>query len=445
MVSQENNFVTIKVEFDPAEFAGNIEKAARELSAKANVPGFRKGRAPRKILEMRFGKQGLYAEALEIMLPGAIGEVVRDYDLKLIDEPSVKIDRMEEGSPVELTLTFEVSPRMTLPNLSAISVEKTAASVSDETVDGTLREIIRQNSTLRTVEGRPAADSDTVNISYYTVVQGEGGEEERHGPEEAVLDLSLSSVRNEIREALLGKSLNDQAFAEVAVEDDYPDKTLVGKALKYEMTVTAIKERVPPELGPEFFKKILGQDCDSEENFRREIRDRIQKNEEDANQSKAERDAVEQISVKTELVVPQTLIRRQAEAMKKDDEERILRGKNITMEQYLEDIGSSKEQYEEEISNRAEAIVRRSLILDRLAEDMNITVEREDFAGELASMASAYGLDAGHLANSLFKDEKDLVAMADRIKYKKTVKAIMKEVQVNGAGEGEAVVDAPED
>ena len=420
MVSQENNFVTIKVEFDPAEFAGNIEKAARELSAKANVPGFRKGRAPRKILEMRFGKQGLYAEALEIMLPGAIGEVVRDYDLKLIDEPSVKIDRMEEGSPVELTLTFEVSPRMTLPNL-------------------------RQNSTLRTVEGRPAADSDTVNISYYTVVQGEGGEEERHGPEEAVLDLSLSSVRNEIREALLGKSLNDQAFAEVEVEDDYPDKTLVGKTLKYEMTVIAIKERVPPELGPEFFKKILGQDCDSEENFRREIRDRIQKNEEDANQSKAERDAVEQISVKTELVVPQTLIRRQAEAMKKDDEERILRGKNITMEQYLEDIGSSKEQYEEEISNRAEAIVRRSLILDRLAEDMNITVEREDFAGELASMASAYGLDAGHLANSLFKDEKDLVAMADRIKYKKTVKAIMKEVQVNGAGEGEAVVDAPED
>lgn len=110
MVSQENNFVTIKVEFDPAEFAGNIEKAARELSAKANVPGFRKGRAPRKILEMRFGKQGLYAEALEIMLPGAIGEVVRDYDLKLIDEPSVKIDRMEEGSPWNSLLLLKSLP-----------------------------------------------------------------------------------------------------------------------------------------------------------------------------------------------------------------------------------------------------------------------------------------------------------------------------------------------
>ncbi|MGI6784437.1 MAG: trigger factor [Aminivibrio sp.] len=445
MVSQENNIITIKVEFEPGEFARNIDKAARELAVKANIPGFRKGRTPRKILEMRFGKQSLYAEALELMLPDAVEEVVRDYDLQLIDEPSVKVEKMEENAPLELKLTFEVTPEITLPDLGDISVERAEAVVSDETVEGTFQEILRQNSTLRPVEDRPVEGLDTVNISYFTVIQAGDGEEERHGPDEAPLDLSEVSVRNEIRDALIGKSLNEHAEAEVTVDENYPDKELVGKTIKYEMTVTAIKERVPPALDPEFFKKILGQDCETEDAFRQELRNRIFKNEEAANQSKAEHDAVEQISGKAELLVPQTLVSRQAESMKKDDEERILRGRNITMDQYLEEIGTSMDKYNEEILARAEAIVRRSLVLDKIADDMKITVEKEDFEGEMASMASTYGIDAGHLVNSLFKDEKNLMEMANRIKYKKTVKAIMDEVKINGAGTGETESPATED
>lgn len=445
MVSQENNFINIKVEFEPGEFSRNIDKAARELAAKANIPGFRKGRTPRKVLEMRFGKQSLYAEALELMLPDAIEEIVRDYALDLIDEPAVKIEKMEESLPLELNLTFEVTPQITLPDLGDISVERAEASVSDETVEGTFREILRQNSTLSPVEDRQISNLDTVNISYYTVIQAEDGEEQRHGPDEAPLDLSDISVRAEIKDALIGKSLNGEAVAEVVVDENYPDKELVGKTLKYEMTVTAIKERVPPELNPEFFKKILGQDCDSEENFRQELRNRILKNEEAENQSKAEHDAVEQISEKSELLVPETLISRQAESMKKSDEERILRGKDITMDEYLEGIGSSREKYEEDILNRARAIVRRSLVLDKIADDMKITVEKEDFEAEMASMASVYGIDADHLVNSLFKDEKNLIEMANRIKYKKTVKAIMNEVRVNEGGAQEAVSGPSED
>jgi trigger factor len=115
------------------------------------------------------------------------------------------------------------------------------------------------------------------------------------------------------------------------------------------------------------------------------------------------------------------------------------------MDQYLEEIGTSMDKYNEEILARAEAIVRRSLVLDKIADDMKITVEKEDFEGEMASMASTYGIDAGHLVNSLFKDEKNLMEMANRIKYKKTVKAIMDEVKINGAGTGETESPATED
>jgi trigger factor len=438
MLSQEKNVLSIKVEFAPGEFAKNVDKAVKELASKVNVPGFRKGHAPRKILEMRFGRQAIFAEALEAMLPDAIEEIVKEYELDLIDEPSVKIEKMEEGSPVEVVLTFEVTPEITLPQLEDISVERAVADVSDETVEGTVQEILRQNSTLVPVEGRPVSGTDTVAIEYFTILSGENGEEERHGPDTTTLDLSQSSVRAEIRDALLGKEAGSRAEAEVMVEEDYPEKNLVGKTLRYDMTVTEVKERVLPELTPEFFEKILQRECASEEEFREEVRKRIHEKMQAENQSRAEYDAVELISGKAGLDVPETLISRQVEAMKKEDEERIQRNRNISMEEYLQETGTAKEQYEEEIRKQAETIVRRSLVLDRIAEDLKVSVEKEDFEAEMATMASTYKIDADRLVNSLFKDEKRLMEVANRIKYRKTVKAIMEAVRVTDGAAPEA-------
>ena len=438
MLSQEKNVLSIKVEFEPGECAKNVDKAVKELASKVNVPGFRKGHAPRKILEMRFGRQAIFAEALEAMLPDAIEEIVKEYELDLIDEPSVKIEKMEEGSPVEVVLTFEVTPEITLPQLEDISVERAVADVSDETVEGTVQEILRQNSTLVPVEGRPVSGTDTVAIEYFTILSGENGEEERHGPDTTTLDLSQSSVRAEIRDALLGKEAGSRAEAEVMVEEDYPEKNLVGKTLRYDMTVTEVKERVLPELTPEFFEKILQRECASEEEFREEVRKRIHEKMQAENQSRAEYDAVELISGKAGLDVPETLISRQVEAMKKEDEERIQRNRNISMEEYLQETGTAKEQYEEEIRKQAETIVRRSLVLDRIAEDLKVSVEKEDFEAEMATMASTYKIDADRLVNSLFKDEKRLMEVANRIKYRKTVKAIMEAVRVTDGAAPEA-------
>jgi trigger factor len=222
------------------------------------------------------------------------------------------------------------------------------------------------------------------------------------------------------------------------VEEDYPEKNLVGKTLRYDMTVTEVKERVLPELTPEFFEKILQRECASEEEFREEVRKRIHEKMQAENQSRAEYDAVELISGKAGLDVPETLISRQVEAMKKEDEERIQRNRNISMEEYLQETGTAKEQYEEEIRKQAETIVRRSLVLDRIAEDLKVSVEKEDFEAEMATMASTYKIDADRLVNSLFKDEKRLMEVANRIKYRKTVKAIMEAVRVTDGAAPEA-------
>ncbi len=439
LISQEKNIVTIKAEFEVKEFAKNVQKAVSELSSKVSVPGFRKGHIPRKILEMRFGKQALYAEALETMLPEAIDSIVKDYEMDLIDEPDVKIEKMEEGSPVELTLIFETTPEVVLPELSGIAVDRTLATVDEKTVDGTIEEIRTRNATLSPVTDRPIGANDVVDIEYCTFVPTAEGSEERHGPDNAPLDLGDGSIRHEIRDALLGRNIGDSVSVDVEIQEEYSEKNLAGKSIRYEMTVKDVKEKIPPEMNPEFFKKVLQQECETPGAFREEIERRILERKKAENQSQAEYNAVEKITEQAQLDVPETLVTRQAEAMKKEDAEKIEKSKNMTLDRFLEESSTTAEEYDANIKKQAEAIVRRSLVLDKIADTLGITVEKADFEAEMAELAATYRIDADRLVNSLFKDEKRLVEMANKIKYKKTVKAIMDSVQINDTEEPQFV------
>ena len=443
LISQEKNIVTIKAEFEEKEFAKNVQKAVNELSSKVSVPGFRKGHTPRKILEMRFGKQALYAEALETMLPEAIDSIVKDYEMDLIGEPDVTIDKMEEGAPVEITLTFETTPEVVLPELSEITVDRTIPQVDEKTVDETIEEIRTRNAALSPVTDRPIEGKDVVDIEYYTVVPAsEETEEERHGPDTAPLDLVDGNIRREILDALVGKNIGDVVPVEVDIQEDYPEQNLAGKSIRYEMTVKDVKEKIPPEMNSEFFKKILQQECEDSAAFREEVKKRILERMTAENQSQAEYSAVEKVTELAQLDVPESLIARQAEAMKKEDAERIEKSKNMTLEEFLEEAGTTQKEYGENIRKQAEGIVRRSLVLDKIAEKLGITVEREDFAVEMSKLAATYQIDADRLVNSLFKDEKRLVEMANSIKYKKTVKALMDIIQINDTEKPQIVPSA---
>lgn len=431
MLSQEKNMVSIKVTFDQEEFAAQVDKACSELARKVSIPGFRKGHIPRKILEMRLGKEAIRAEALDKVLPETIDQVVQDYELDLIDEPRVEVDSMDEGVPVTVNLSFEVSPDVVLPALSEIQVDRLVAAVSDDMVEKTVEDLRMQASTLSAVEGRAAEAGDVVDISYHTIISGEGTQDERHGPDTTSIDLGQTSVREEIRAALAGKRKGEEAVAEVVVADDHSDKDLAGKTMRYEMTVTDVKERTLPDMNPEFFGKVLQMETTTEEEFREGVRARLLERLQGEYQARAEYDAVESITGLSALEVPETLIRRQERAMIKEDEERAKRARNMTLEQFLEASSLSREEYEKNIRSQAETIVRRSLVLDKVAEEMHVTVEKEDFEQEMAALASAYQIDAERLVKSLFKDEARMVEMANKIKYRKTVAAIMKTVQIS--------------
>jgi len=431
IISQEGNIVSIKLILEAEEFIKGVEKAVKTLSSKVNIAGFRKGHVPRKILEMRLGRQDIYAEAVEDMLPEAIRQVVKDYDLDLIDEPNVRIDTMEEGAPVEVLLTFEVIPEVVLPDIAEIVVKRPPAMVEEKSVSDTIEEIRVQNATLSTVEGASVADDHVVEIEYVTLVIGEDAKTEEHGPESATLDMSLPSVRQEIKAALLGAEKDGARTAEISVEDDYPDAKVAGRTVRYEITVKEIKEKVLPEMEPDFFEKILGSDYKTEEAFREEIKKRIfDKVSADIN-AKAELDALDSVSEMSTVTVPETLISRQMALMKREDEENLKQSRGITLEEMLTEASASMEEYEKNIREQASGIVRRSLVLDKVAEERGVSVEKEDFEGEMQSLATSYNIDAKRLVEGLYRDEKRLMELANRIKYKKTIKEIMNTVKID--------------
>ncbi len=430
LISQEGNVVSIKLTFEAEEFVEGVNKAVKELSSKVSIAGFRKGHVPRKILEMRLGKRDIYAEAIEDMLPEAIGQVVDDYDLDLIDEPGISIGMMEEGSPVEVSLTFEVTPEVVLPEIAEIVVKRPVPSVDDDTVSRTVDEVRMQNATLSPVD-EAAGEGHVVEIEYTTVVDREDGREEIHGPENATIDLGLDSVRQEIKEAILGARQDEPRSAMITVEDDYPDANVAGRAVKYMISIKTVHEKILPEMAPPFFEKVLSKGCETEQEFREEIKNRIlEKITSDIN-ARVEFDALQSIADLSTLTVPEILVRRQAAAMKREDEEHLKRSRGITLEEMLAEASSSMADYENNIRAQAEIMVRRSLVLDKVAEEKGIRVEKEDFEAEMQTLASSYNLDANRLMMGLFKDKKMIEEVANRIKYKKTMAEIMNMVQID--------------
>lgn len=430
LLSQEKNFVTIKAEFDAKEFQESVNKAVRELSQKMNVPGFRRGRVPRNILEMRLGKEGIYAEALESLIPEAIDQIVQDYDLDLIAEPELNVDKIEEGSNVSITLKFEVTPEVELPNLEEIEIEKLKVNVTDAMVEESIKTMRKQNAELETVQ-RPAKQSDVVTIGYITSVLGaEGNVEKSHEEADANVDLELNELRIEIKDALIGCETGEKVSATVKVEEDYSDKSIAGKEVRYDMTIKEIKEKKEPELNEAFFEKMLGESVADEATFRREVRKHLENRLIQESDTMAENMAIAKVSETAKVELPETLIRRQMEGTKKKDAEEAQKRFQKSMSDVLQASGMSPEEYEEKIRKQAEVVVLQYLVLDALARDFDISVEKSDFEEELAPLATAYKLSTDNLLRAVFKDQNRIMEMGNRIRYRKTVKELLNRVIV---------------
>jgi len=248
LLGQEKNIIKIKAEIEASDFTKAINRTISQLSQQANFPGFRKGHAPRRIVEMRFGRIAIYNETIETLVSNELQQIITDYELEPIETPTLNVTgQIEEGKPVMCEITFEVKPEVTLPEIDGMEIEKVVTEVTDADVDRLSKRIQIQLSEIKEAD-RPIQDGDLVDLELtIRTLNPDGSEtEEQLKPETTheKINLADETIRVQVREALIGKSKGDEASAVFDVEEGHADRSLAGKRVSYKMKIETVSEYV---------------------------------------------------------------------------------------------------------------------------------------------------------------------------------------------------------
>lgn len=430
LLSQEKNVVTIKVIIDKADFAKQLKSTYNQIARGVNIPGFRKGKAPKAVLDMRFGKATILGQALEEMMPDTLDAVCRDYELELISTPDVDLEELAEGKDVVFTAKFEVEPAVELPELSGITVDRPAFEVTDAMVDESLDSLKKRFATFKGVK-RAAKLGDQVRAAYSMSVKDDDGKEiVSHEPQIETFLLDNMAMRPEIVSALNGAEAGDKKTASIVVDPSYQDKSVADKKADYEFDVVEVLEPVDPEMNDEFFKKVTSADVHSEEELREDIRKHITERLENDARNAAENDAVAKIAEGTKVDIPESMLKRQKDHLRTGFEENIKKRTGKTLEEYYKDENQSMEEFEENLEKDARRDVLGYLVVDACAKKFGVSVEREDIDAEIATMAANYGIAAESIKEMLQKNPDDFRNIISTARYRKAMKAIMDTVKV---------------
>ena len=436
LLGQEKNIVKIKLDIEASEFTKALNKALNDLSQQVNIPGFRKGKTPRKILEMRFGKEAIYNEALEKLMPDQIKQMVDDYGLEPLDSPTLEVkDRIVEGQPVVCELTFEVRPEVELPEIDGMEIEKVISDVDDEAVDKFAKRVRVQLAKVQPAD-RPIKDEDVIklNLTIRTINQDgtETEEQPKPNPSEERIDLTDTTIRQAVREALIGKSKGDEAEAVFDVEENHSDKALAGKRVKYMMKIEDIAEYVLPELNEDFYKDVFGPNTDikDEEAFRARLRKDLEAQVAEETLNDIRSRAADMVISQAKVEVPENLIARQAHSIRHEDEH-WAQDNNITLnDAYALDTEDGRKGYENLLKTRAENSVKNVLVMDAVAKKFDIHLEQKDLEDEFERRAKSLNVSKGFIAKYFYENQQQLDRLTDQLRWDKIADTIISHMNV---------------
>jgi len=433
ILNQEKNRITIKAEIPAEEFQAKINNTVFEMSKKVSVKGFRKGKVPRHVLEMKFGKEAIYSETLDSMLPVMMDEIVNDYELALISQPKLDIKKLVEGEPLELEFVFETAPQVQLPDLSVIEVEKLRAEVTTEMIDEAIKHISESNGSNVEVTDRNKTESDDIlNIQYSTeIIDPDSEKVNETEPSETTIDLAQEGLDDKIKEALTERETGENVQVETVIDGNVEDKTLEGKTARHKIRINGIMKKEPAEINSEFFKKISGRDMDSEEEFREFVKEQLTQRMEQESLNAAQNSALNKIVELSEMEIPESMVSKQVEDLKKTDEENIQKKFNKSLPEFLEESSMTEEEYQNTLQKRAEESVGHYLVVDAIAKQEQIYVTDEDVDMEIANIAQMYGMDSNTVKASLFKEESRLDELKNEIRYRKIMNVLTENVKLN--------------
>lgn len=397
----EHNMAKLTIEVEADVFDKALDKAYNRQKNSISIPGFRKGKVPRQMVEKMYGAAVFYEDAANIVIQDTYPSAYDESGLDIVSQPEVDIEQVEKGKNFIYTAVVAVKPEVKLGKYNGITLTKIDTSVSDEEVDTELETVRQNNARIVSVE-RPVEMGDTANIDFEGFVDGvafEGGKGENYE-----LEIGSHSFIDTFEDQIVGKNIGDEFDVNVTFPEQYQAADLAGKPAVFKVKVNAVSAKELPEVDDEFVQDISESNTVAE--YREELRAELQKSKEDSARREKEDEAVKKIVEKSEMDIPEAMIENQVNQMVNEMANSMAQ-QGLSMEQYMQFTGQTIDSFKEQVRPDALTRIQSSLVLEQIAKDENIEVTDADVEAEIEKMASMYGMKADDLKNYIQDAERE--------------------------------------
>ena len=383
----ENSMAKLTIEVSAEELDKAIEKAYQKNKSKIAIPGFRKGKAPRAIIEKMYGKEVFYEDAANEIIPDAYDKAYDECEEDIVSAPEVEVVQLEAGKPFVFTATVALKPEIKLGKYKGVKVSKADTTVSDDEVMAVI-EKERENSARSISVERPVKDKDEVILDFEGFVDGvafEGGKGENYP-----LTIGSGSFIPGFEEQLVGAEIGKEVTVKVTFPEDYHAEDLKGKAAEFKCTIKEVKEKELPELDDEFAAEVSEYDTFKE--YKEATIKSLQDKKLDEAKNKKEDEAIEAIIAASEIEIPAPMLDTKKRQMVQDFAQN-LKQSGLNMEQYFQFTGLTAEKLLEQVTPQAEKSIKSRLVLENIVKAEKIEASEEDFEKELNRIAEAYKME----------------------------------------------------
>lgn len=416
----ENQQVTLTIEVEAAEVTKAVNKAAKRLANRVNIPGFRKGKAPRIIVERHVGTDALMQEAFDLIAPQAFDNALKEQKIEPVTRPNIDIVTLEDGKDLVFKATVTPRPEVKLGDYKGLKVEKQVAEVKDEDVEKQIKNFQdRQGKMVDAPEGAAVENGDFTTLNFEGFVDGtpfEGGKGEDYP-----LQIGSGSFIPGFEDQLVGAKIGEEKEVNVTFPEEYHSKDLAGKAAMFKCTIKSIKRKELPEINDELAKKV--SKFDTLDELKADIRKNLEENAERKAENDQKSAAIEQATNNIQVDIPAVMIDNRVTAMIQEMAMR-LEQQGMKLEQYFQYAGTDIAKIREDYRETAEKNVKTDLMLEEVAKAEDIKVEAKDLDAEVAAMAAAYGATPQQV-QKIIKEQGRIGDLAASVLRKKTAQFII--------------------
>ena len=392
----EKNMAKLTIEVSAEDLDKAMEKAYQKQKSRISIPGFRKGKAPRKMIESMYGKGVFMEDAVNSLVPQEYSKAVADCDLEIVSQPEINVTQMEPGKALIFTADVAVKPEVTLGDYKGVEVPKSEIVVTDEEVDAEIRKEQEKNARTVAVEDRAAANGDITTIDFEGFVDGvafDGGK----GSDYA-LTLGSGTFIPGFEDQLVGANAGDHVEVKVTFPEEYQAKELAGKEAVFQCDVKKIETKEVPELDDEFAKDVSEFDTLAE--YKEDVKKKLTEKKEKEARTAKENAAVDKAIENAQMDIPELMTKTECRQMM-DDFSRRMQQQGLSMEQYFQFTGQSMDKMMEDMKPQALKRIQTRLVLEKVAEAENIQPSEEEITEEIQKMADAYKMEADKIREAI--------------------------------------------